>query len=208
MKKSSSSNQNIFLGVIAVAMVAASVFIGLKLLGPGDTGTDIPGAQEQEPPVAVKPAEIPETPETEKPKEYVNVVFIGQNENHEEVYKIVKREYAPDIDGSKIKYAINTLVLGPKAGEKAKGIYTEIPSGTEVINVQERPDKVIINLSSNFEYGGGTDSVYKRLYQLIKTARKNTEKPVYLYLDGKQADVIGGDGIMITQPLNENSIGE
>ena len=30
----------------------------------------------------------------------------------------------------------------------------------------------------------------------------------YLYIDGKQADVIGGDGIMITQPLSENSIGE
>lgn len=207
MKKSSSSNQKLFLGVIGVVIVAASVFIGLKLLGPGETGTEIPGGQ-TEPPVATSPTEKPEEPETEKPKDYVNVVFIGQNDAHEEVYKIVKREYDPDIDGSKIKYAINTLILGPKSGEKSKGIYSEIPSGTEVISVQERPDKVIINLSSNFEYGGGTDSVYKRLYQLIKTARKNTEKPVYLYLNGKQADVIGGDGIMINQPLNENSIGE
>ncbi len=206
--KKSSSNQNLFLGIIAVIMVAASVFIGLKLLGPGDAGTEIPEPQTPEAPVAEKPVEKPDTPEVEKPQEYVNIVFIGQNENHEEVYKIVKREYDPDIDGSKIKYAINTLVLGPKAGEKSKGIYSEIPSGTEVISVQERPDKVIINLSSNFEYGGGTDSVYKRLYQLIKTARKNTEKPVYLYINGKQADVIGGDGIMIAQPLSENSIGE
>ena len=65
-----------------------------------------------------------------------------------------------------------------------------------------------IDLSSGFVYGGGTDSVYKRLYQLIKTINRNTEKPAYLYIDGKQADVIGGDGIMITQPLSENSIGE
>lgn len=207
MKKSSSSNQNLILGVIGVAIVAASVFLGLKLLGPGDTGTEIPGRQ-TEPPVTSQPSDKSEEPEVEKPKDYVNVVFIGQNDSHEEVYKIVKREYDPDIDGSKIKYAINTLILGPKTGEKSKGIYSEIPSGTEVISVQEKPEKVIINLSSNFEYGGGTDSVYKRLYQLIKTARKNTEKPVYLYLNGKQADVIGGDGIMINQPLNENSIGE
>lgn len=208
MKKKSSSNQNLLLGIIAVIMVAAAVFMGLKLLGPGNTGTEIPEQQPPEPPVAERPSETPESPETEKPKEYVNVVFIGQNENHEEVYKIVKREYDPDIDGSKLNYAINTLILGPKAGEKSKGIYSEIPSGTEVINVQEHPDKVIINLSSNFEYGGGTDSVYKRLYQLIKTAGRNTEKPVYLYIEGKQADVIGGDGIMITQPLTENSLGE
>ena len=85
--------------------------------------------------------------------------------------------------------------------------FEEIPGGTEIIGVQERPDKVIINLSSQFEYGGGTDSVYKRLFQLIKTARKNTEKPVYLYIDGRQADVIGGDGIMLTQPLSDNSLG-
>ena len=200
------TDQKLFLGFLGVAMVASSVFLGLKLLAPGDTSTDIPEAV-KEPPVATQPVETPDEPDAQKPKEYVNIVFIGQNDNHEEVYKIVKREYDPDIDGSKIKYAIGSLILGPKQGEKSKGVYSEIPSGTEIIGVQERTDKVIINLSSQFEYGGGTDSVYKRLFQLIKTARKNTEKPVYLYIDGKQADVIGGDGIMLTQPLSDNSLG-
>ncbi len=200
------ADQKVFLGFLGVAMVAASVFLGLKLLAPGDTTEEIPGAV-QEPPVATEPVERPDEVEPQKPKEYVDIVFIGQNENNEEVYKIVKREYDPDIDGSKIKYAISSLILGPKQNEKAKGVYSEIPGGTEIIGVQERPDKVIINLSSQFEYGGGTDSVYKRLFQLIKTARKNTEKPVYLYIDGRQADVIGGDGIMLTQPLNDNSLG-
>lgn len=200
------ADQKVFLGLLGVAMVATSVFLGLKLLAPGETTTEIPETV-KEPPVATKPVDTPDEPETQKPKEYVNVVFIGQNDNHEEVYKIVKREYDPDIDGSKIKYAISSLVLGPKQGEKTKGVYSEIPGGTEILGVQERPDKVIINLSSQFEYGGGTDSVYKRLFQLIKTAKKNTEKPVYLYIEGKQADVIGGDGIMITQPLNDNSLG-
>ena len=63
------------------------------------------------------------------------------------------------------------------------------------------------NLNSAFEQGGGTESLYKRLFQLIKTAKRNTSKPVYLYLDGNKADVIGGEGIMITQPLNDNSLG-
>ena len=35
-----------------------------------------------------------------------------------------------------------------------------------------------------------------------------TKLKFIIRVDGKQADVIGGDGIMITQPLNENSIGE
>lgn len=200
------ADQKVFLGLLGVAMVATSVFLGLKLLTPADTTTEIPGAV-KEPPVATQPVERPDEPEQPKPKEYVDIVFIGQNDNHEEVYKIVKREYDQDIDGSKLKYAISSLILGPKQGEKAKGVYSEIPSGTEILGVQERTDKVIINLSSQFEFGGGTDSVYKRLYQLIKTARKNTEKPVYLYINGQQADVIGGDGIMITQPLSDSSLG-
>ena len=62
-------------------------------------------------------------------------------------------------------------------------------------------------MSSDFQYGGGTDSVYSRMMQLIKTAINNSEdKKVYLYLDGKQVNFIGGEGIMITQPLSEKSL--
>ena len=43
--------------------------------------------------------------------------------------------------------------------------------------------------------------------QFIKTALINSpNKPLYLYIDGKQAEVLGGEGIMISQPLKENSL--
>ena len=64
----------------------------------------------------------------------------------------------------------------------------------------------MIDLSSAFEGGGGTESLYTRLNQLIKTATANTNLPVYLYINGHQADVVGGEGIMIKQPLNERSL--
>lgn len=200
------TDQKVFLGLAGVAMIAASVFLGLQLLTPDDTDIDthpqIPPVEEQQ-----QPSTPPAEQVRPKEKEFVNIVFIGQNENHEEIYKIVKREYSPDIDGSKIKYAISSLVLGPKQSEKSAGIYSEIPSGTSVLDVEDRSNVVIINLSRKFENGGGTDSVYKRLYQIIKTAERNTDKPVYLYIEGKQADVIGGDGVMLSQPLTENSLG-
>ena len=49
---------------------------------------------------------------------------------------------------------------------------------------------------------------YSRIKKLIKTilANNTSNKPVYLYLDGQQADVVGGEGIMIKQPLMENSL--
>lgn len=141
-------------------------------------------------------------------KTYVNVYFIGQNSNKEEVYKVVKRVYHSAEDGTKIKYAITNLLQGPTKKEQAKGIYSEIPQGTKLVSIEEKPNKVIVNLSGNFEQGGGTDGLYKRLYQLIKTANKNTTLDVYLYIDGKQAEIIGGEGIMINQPLNDKSLDE
>lgn len=153
--------------------------------------------------------ETQEKPEAKTTRKvYVNVFFIGQNENKEEVYRAVKREYNEETDGSRLKFAIENLLKGPSAKEKSRGVYSEIPQGTRLISLEETPEKASINLSGDFEYGGGTDGLYKRLYQLIKTANKNSNTSVYLYLNGKQADVIGGEGIMINQPLNERSLDE
>lgn len=196
-------DERVFLGVTAVIMVAIACFLGLRMLYHGDN--NIPG--EILPNKTETPAE-PEEPITPQPKEkvYVTVYFIGQNANKEEVYKAINREYNKDIDGSKIKFAIQSLIAGPKYEEKNRGVYSEIPAGTKIIYVTETSDKVIINLNSEFENGGGTDSIYKRLFQIIKTAKRNTSKPVYLYIEGSKAEVIGGEGIMITQPLNDNSL--
>lgn len=192
--------QKLFLIILGMLMIATAVHYGLGMLNPGELSPENIQVTEK--------TQEEQVDNTKTEKEYVNVFFIGQNENHEEVYKAVKREYNQDIDGSKIKFAINSLILGPKPNEKALGVYTEIPSNTSVIYIKEMPDKVIINLSANFEKGGGTDSLYKRLYQLIKTARHNSDIPVYLYLEGQRADVIGGEGIMLNQPLSDRSLDE
>ena len=190
--------QKLFLVILGMVLVVVAVMYGLNVLNPGEISPEDVTVSER--------TTQEEVPEVKNEKEYVNVFFIGQNENREEVYKAVKREYDPEIDGTKLKFAIESLVAGPKPSERDKGVYTEIPAGTEVIAVRELPDKAIIDLSMDFETGGGTDSLYKRLYQVIKTANRNTNLPVYLYIEGEKADVIGGEGIMITQPLNDNSL--
>ena len=194
-------DERTFLGVTAVIMVAVCCFLGFRMLYSSDENVSGEVIEVQ------KPVETPqEEQKVEKPKEYVNVFFIGQNANKEEVYKAVNREFDKDIDGSKVKFAIQALISGPREKEKANGVYSEIPAGTRIIAINETSDKVIINLNSAFENGGGTESIYKRLFQLIKTAKRNTTKPVYLYINGAKVEYIGGEGIMITQPLSENSL--
>ncbi len=159
------------------------------------------------PPAVIDPANE-ETP-TVEPEEgpFVNVFFIGQNKNGEEVYKAVKRKYDPTVDGTPVKFAVTALFDGPKPEESKLGVYSEIPVGTKLLNVVDAADGVYINLSKHFETGGGTDSIYKRIFQLIKTTKYNTNKPVYLLIENEKVEVLGGDGIMITQPLTENSLG-
>lgn len=193
--------QKWFLVILGIILVFAAVRFGLDFLAPSEISPEDVTVSER----TTEEEEV-KRPDENSEKIYVNVFFIGQNENREEVYKAVKREYDPQIDGSKLKFAINSLISGPKQNEQDKGVYTEIPEGTDLIYVHELQDKAIINLSSEFETGGGTDSLYKRLYQVIKTANRNSDVPVYLYVEGQRADVIGGEGIMLNQPLNDRSL--
>lgn len=103
-------------------------------------------------------------------------------------------------------YAIKELVSAPSNWEKSKGFTSEIPSGTKILSIREGEGSIMIDLSSAFESGGGAESTCTRVMQVIKTAKANTNLPVYLYINGKQADVIGGEGIMVKQPLSERSL--
>lgn len=120
----------------------------------------------------------------------------------------ISRTCDTSVQTSCFEYAIKELVSAPTKWEKSKGYTSEIPLGTKVLSVRESANSIFIDLSSNFESGGGAESTYARVKQVIKTANANTSVPVYLYINGKQANVIGGEGIMIKQPLNERSFDE
>ena len=118
----------------------------------------------------------------------------------------VNRECDTVVEKSCFEFAVKELISAPTKWEKSKGFTSEIPSGTKILSVREGEGSIMIDLSSAFEGGGGTESTYTRIRQIIKTAKANTNLPVYLYINGRQADVIGGEGIMIKQPLNERSL--
>ena len=62
--------------------------------------------------------------------------------------------------------------------------------------------------NETFQYGAGTESINNRLKQLVKTVvAVHPDKNIYLYIEGKQVDVMGGDGVIITQPLNVSDFG-
>ena len=165
---------------------------------------ELPKNDAEEPESVKKPTVEPtkQTPAVEK--QMANVYFLALDSDDNGIYKKVTREITTK--ETKLEVAINELLKGPNFVEKSMGAYSEIPKTTKLLGIKASGNKVIIDLSSDFQYGGGTDSVYSRMMQLIKTAINNTDKKVYLHLDGKQVNIIGGEGIMISQPLNEKSL--
>ena len=169
----------------------------------------LPEYKHEENPPVYNPLEIPEPVETEKPQEAaksktVKIFILDKSGN----LRSVNRTCDTSVEKSCFTYAIKELVAAPSPWEKSKGFMSEIPSGTKVLSIRESSGNVLIDLSSEFETGGGAESTYYRVKQIIKTANANTTSPVYLYINGKQANVIGGEGIMLKQPLNERSLDE
>ncbi len=159
--------------------------------------------EEIEPPTEL-PTELPlANDETETKK--AEIYFLALNSDANGIYKIVTREIPQNED--KLDFAVKELLKGPNIVEKSMGTYSEIPKNTKLLGIKHQGNKIIINLSDDFQWGGGTDSIYSRMMQLIKTSINNSKnKKIYLYINGKQLNFIGGEGIMISQPLNEKSL--
>lgn len=133
----------------------------------------------------------------EKKEKIVKVCFMT-NEN---TLKYVDRLITDD--KKSLDSVISLLLKGPTEAEKQLGIYSEIPQSTRLLSVKEDNGSLIINLSESFAQGGGATSIMNRIGQLVKTIdQQNVKKPVYLYLNGKKVQYIGGEGVYLEQPLN------
>jgi len=108
-------------------------------------------------------------------------------------------------DSEKFRVAMESLFSGPSKIEKITGVYSEIPPETKLLGIKEDKNSYTINISDDFEVGGGADSMRIRVQQLITTATKAANgKDVYLEINGKRVEYVGGEGIMILQPLQRN----
>ncbi|OGI00158.1 MAG: hypothetical protein A2Y25_00220 [Candidatus Melainabacteria bacterium GWF2_37_15] len=136
-------------------------------------------------------------------KNSVPVYFVkNYSENDYKLLSVRRKIYPGD---NNLEIAISELLQGPDENEKKLGYFTEIPKDTKLIKISADEKQVIINLSKEFQAGGGSASMSLRLEQLIKTALDSVnQKPVYFELEGEQVKYIGGEGIMVPQPLSGN----
>lgn len=99
--------------------------------------------------------------------------------------------------------ALQNLLEGPTEGTGS----TTIPRGTKLLGLKiENNDEIHVNLSEEFTTGGGSTSMMGRVGQLLYTATTlNPNAKVYIDINGKRLDVLGGEGVELDQPLTREN---
>ncbi len=99
--------------------------------------------------------------------------------------------------------SMEALVAGPSEDETAgtPSISTAIPEGTSVLGVEVENGLATVDLSDEFDDGGGSFSMFARLAQVVYTlTRVDGVDQVEFTIEGQPVTVFSGEGIELDGP--------
>jgi len=100
-----------------------------------------------------------------------------------------------------LRETLTALLGSVTAAEAAMGLSSTIPEGTELLGVEISEGVALIDLSREFESGGGSLSMMGRVAQVVFTATGfDGVDSVRFALEGDPIDVLGGEGLIIEEP--------
>jgi len=106
-----------------------------------------------------------------------------------------------------LRAALEALLAGPTAQERARGLSTEIPVGTRLRGVTVREGIARIDLTEAIATGGGSHSMRARFWQIIYTGTQHPAAPqVQVLIDGQERAGLGGEGLVIDRPAGRPAV--
>jgi germination protein M len=103
------------------------------------------------------------------------------------------------------KAAMEQLLAGPTPAEKLIGLRSEIPKGTKLLGVSIAGGVATVNLSKQFESGGGTLTMTLRIAQVVNTLTQfSGVNAVAFKIGGKVVESIGGEGLMVSPSVGRS----
>jgi spore germination protein GerM len=101
--------------------------------------------------------------------------------------------------------ALETALTQLLKGSTAPNLTSAIPAGTRLLNLQITTNKVHVNLSREFNQGGGSRSMIYRVGQVLYTVTSlKPEARVFFAVEGQPLDdnhPLGGEGLMLRYPM-------
>lgn len=98
--------------------------------------------------------------------------------------------------------AVRLLLEGPTPAEAGADVSSQIPAGTRFLGLDIDDGTATVDLTSEFESGGGSASMFGRLAQVVYTLTEfDTVRRVRFALDGEPVDVFSGEGIVLDKPV-------
>ncbi len=101
--------------------------------------------------------------------------------------------------------AMNALLAGPEGAEleASPAMYTAIPDGTRLLGLAISDGIATVDLSSEFESGGGSASAFTRLAQVVYTLTQfPSVEEVLFRIEDEPVTVFSSEGIVLVGPVD------
>ena len=167
-----------------------------------------PPAPEPEPAQVQKPEATPE-PEKPAPKPVEtrerNLYFTQVDKDGQILRSRVSRKIT--VSDSPMQDALNSLLSGPTAEERGRGIISLIPDNTRILSILVRGSTAYISFSEDFQFNTyGVEGYAAQIRQIVWTATEfSNVKDVQILIEGRRVDYLG-EGIWIGSPINRQSL--
>jgi hypothetical protein len=101
-----------------------------------------------------------------------------------------------------LRGALAELLAGPTSDELERGLHSEVPVGTRLLDVALTDGLSTVDLSDDYAAGGGTLSMTARIAQVVFTATQfeNSDR-VLFWMEGRPIEFFGGEGIVLGEPV-------
>lgn len=106
--------------------------------------------------------------------------------------------------------SLRALFAGPTDAERATGVSTAVPAGTELLGLTIGEGVATADLSGEYAAGGGSTSMFVRLAQLTYTLTQfGTVDGVLFTLDGEPIEgAFSSEGIVVDRPMTREDFAD
>lgn len=149
--------------------------------------------------------EGPETTTTTEAEPTGMAVYfmVGQLEGQEPPGPFLVPVYREAVGAESAMTAMELLLAGPSSDEIAgtPAISTAVPEGTEVLGVEVTEGVATVDLSSEYDDGGGSFGMFARLAQVVYTLTRLPDVDAVAFeIEGEAVTVFSSEGIELDGP--------